>query len=422
MTTQAGPPQVATRNENALIWGLSISNVLAIGCLFHSFTLFLLPMNEAFGWSATQMTGAFTLGLFTADLIAIPVGHWVDRRGGHLVMSFGATLAAVNLVWWSSVESIVGFYLMWLAMGVAIGFTLGNTSAAIVTANVKDYRRGLTYLSVLSGLSSTAVVPVVGLLIAWYDWRTALIGLAVMQFLGPACINAWILRGTVGSRTAEFARRKALREAGEPTNVGSLAQSPLRTALRRPAFWFLAIAASVHWFTIFALNVHFMPLLQQRGVSVQMAILVFSITGPAAVVGRILLHVVDRNGTARRQGRIAFPLFALSVLMLILVAPLGTPYLIAYAIVFGMSGGVLMIVRQTAIAEIFGLRGYGAISGALTSVATLPRTGAPLAIALMADGFGSYEPVLWIVFAIAVVGTISFYLATAGPGADRDAG
>jgi MFS family permease len=403
---------LTARQENILIWGVSISNVIAIGCLFHSFTLFLRPLNEAFGWTATQMTGAFTLGLITADLIAIPVGHWVDRRGGHVVMALGAAFAAFNLAMWSLVDSLVQFYILWLAMGVAIGCTLGTTSSAVLTANVRDFRRGITILAVFSGLSSTVVIPVVSLLMSWYGWRTALIGLAVMQFLGPACINAFLLRGTVGSRTAEFARRKELREKGLPTNVGSLAISPLRTAIRYPAFWFIAIAASVHWFTIFALNVHLMPLLHQRGIGVQFGVLIFSLTGPAAVAARFILLVMAPNSSARLQGRIFFPLFASAVLMLILIAPLGQNWLIAYAIIYGMSGGVLMVVRQTVIVEIFGKRGYGAISGALTTVALVPRTCAPLAVAVLADTFHSYQPVLWIVFGLVSAGAVSFYLGT----------
>ena len=400
------------RQENILIWGMSVSNVIAIGCLFHSFTLFLRPLNEAFGWTATQMTGAFTLGLFTADLIAIPVGHWVDRKGGHLVMALGAALAAVLLALWSRIDSLWHFYALWIAMGFATGSTLGTTSSAVITANVKDFRRGITVLAIFSGLSSTVVVPVVSVLMAWYGWRTALIGLALMQFFGPACINAILLRGTIGSRTLEFAQRKELRARGEPTNVGSLAISPLRTALALPAFWFIAIAASIHWFSIFAMNVHFMPLLHERGIGVQLAVLVFSLTGPAAVAARMLMHFAGKNSSARLQGRICFPIFAFAVLMLIVVAPLGTPWLIAYALIYGASGGVLMVVRQTVLVEIFGLRGYGAISGAMTTVAILPRTGAPFVAALLRDSFGSYEPVLWIFFVIASLGAVSFYVGT----------
>lgn len=405
-------PPAGAVSENTLIWGLAVSQVIAIGCLFHCFTLFLRPMQDEFGWSITQMTGAFTVGLFVADVIAIPAGQWVDRHGGHLLMSLGASLAAVNLALWTQVSTLTGFFLLWISMGVAVGSTLGNIASTVIAANTKDYRRGLTYLSIVAGLSSTVVVPVVSILLNWYGWRAALCALALMQFLGPACLNAIVLRGTVGSRTAEFARRKASKSAGRPSGLASQNISPLRTAMRRPAFWLLAIAASVHWFVITGLNVHIMPLLQQRGVSVEMAVLIFSINGPAAVAGRIALHIIDRNGSARTQGRVFFPMFAVGMVMLGTVAYLGTVGLVAYAIVFGMAAGVLMIVRQTAIAEIFGLRGYGAIAGALSTVSILPRTCAPFAVALMAQASGSYEPVIWMLSGLIVLGTIAFYLAS----------
>ncbi|MBM3609702.1 MAG: MFS transporter, partial [Alphaproteobacteria bacterium] len=269
-----------------------------------------------------------------------------------------------------------------------------------------------TLLSIVAGLSSTVVVPVVSVLMAWYGWRTALIALALMQFFGPACINAWVLRGTVGSRTAEFARRKASADAGRPSGLASMNISPLRSAMRRSAFWALAIAASVHWFVITAMNVHIMPLLQQRGVSTEMAVLIFSINGPAAVAARLALHMFDRNGTGCKQGRIFFPLFAVGMAMLVTIGYLGTAGLIFYSIVFGMAAGVLMIVRQTAIAEIFGLRGYGAIAGALATVSILPRTSAPFAVALMVEYFGSYDPVIWVLTGLIILGSAAFYYAS----------
>lgn len=406
-------PTPASRNENVLIFGMAISQVIAIGCMFHSFTLFLAPLQKEFGWTFTQMTGAFTIGLITADLIAIPVGQWMDKRGGHLAMTLGASGAAVCLASWALVESLLGFYLLWFCMGVAMATTLGNASAAIIAANVKDYRRGMTYLSIIAGFSSTIVVPVVSYLVAHYGWRSGVMGLAFMQFFGPACINAVILKGTIGSRTAEYNRKMESRAAGRPSGLASNNISPLRTALRRPAFWLLAVAASVHWYTITAVNVHIMPLLQGWGVSLDLAVLIFSLNGPSAVIGRILLHLFDRGGSARTQGRMVFPVFALGILLLIFVAPMGTWGLILFAVVFGMAAGVLMIVRQTAIAEIFGLRGYGAVSGALSTVSIIPRTCAPVTIAMMSDAFGSYQPVLWFLFVLIIIGTVAFYVASA---------
>jgi len=69
-------------------------------------------------------------------------------------------------------------------------------------------------------------------------------------------------------------------------------------------------------------------------------------------------------------------------------------------------------VRQTAIAEIFGLRGYGAIAGALATVSILPRTSAPFAVALMVGYFGSYDPVIWVLTGLIILGSAAFYYAS----------
>ncbi|HEY8579973.1 MAG TPA: MFS transporter, partial [Beijerinckiaceae bacterium] len=150
-TPQAGDGRFS---DNVIIFGLAVGQILSFGVLFHSFSLFVKPMQAEFGWSVTEMTGAFTLGLFCADLAGIPVGYWIDRRGGHLVMSVGASLAAGLLLLWSQVDTLFEFYAIWVAIGFAQSMCLGNVTAAVVTANTRDFRRGLTWVAILSGLSS----------------------------------------------------------------------------------------------------------------------------------------------------------------------------------------------------------------------------------------------------------------------------
>jgi MFS family permease len=404
-------------SDNVIIFGLAIGQILTFGVLFHSFSLFVAPMQQEFGWTTTQITLAFTIGLFCADIFGIPVGHWVDRYGGRWAMAAGSTFAAVLLVVWSRIDTLWEFYAVWVAMGVAQSTSLYNVAAAVVTANTRDYRRGLTWLAILSGLSSVAVVPFASVAIGLWGWRAGLVTLAVVQFLGPALIYFVVLRGTVGSRTAEFERRKAALAEGRlpSTALGS----PLRTALRTRAFWLFAIAFSVHWFVITSLLIHFLPIMAERNVPHELAVAIFAFNGPAAVIGRLALYVLDPKASAKKSGRIAFPMFGAGMLLLIFVAPLGVAGLILFAAIYGMSAGVLMIVRQTAIVEAFGVRGYGAITGALTTVCILPRTMAPVTVALMRDGFGSYEPVLWILFGLIVAGGAAFWIALAGK-ASRD--
>ncbi|MGI9127839.1 MAG: hypothetical protein ACR2IG_06490, partial [Roseomonas sp.] len=63
--------------------------------------------------------------------------------------------------------------------------------------------------------------------------------------------------------------------------------------------------------------------------------------------------------------------------------------------------------------------GFGATSGALSAFAVLPRTAAPLALALVWDGAGGYGPVPWMLLAIALFAMASFYAAVTTVQFDR---
>jgi len=159
------------------------------------------------------------------------------------------------------------------------------------------------------------------------------------------------------------------------------------------------------------LSMHILPLMQERGMSVQTSVALMMINGPAAVAGRLMMFFMVPGNSGIVTGRFMFPLFAAGTLLLALAADFTT--FVAYAVTFGMAAGVLMIVRQTSVAEIFGTRGYGAISGALATVSIVPRTTGALTIAIVHDWFGSYDQVVWILFGLTLVGTAAFYLAAA---------
>ena len=400
MTQFDQPTSRAFAPNGPLIWGLTATQIMGWGNLYHCFPLYMQQMQAEFGWSMTESNISLTIGLVVADLIAIPVGHWVDRRGGHLIMTFGAALGAVLLVCWSQVQTLMGLYVIWACLGVAQGCSLGLVPASVVTANVRDFRRGLAYVSFFSSLASTIAIPLVSLLISAIGWRHSLMVQAGVQLLGPVCVNAVILRGTRGSRSSERGKPAAEREP-----------SPVPRILRMSAFWFLALACSIHWFISMGLSMHILPLMQERGLSLQTAVTMMMINGPAAVAGRLMMFYLVPGSSGILTGRFMFPMFAAGTLLLTLASDFIS--FVAYAVIFGMSAGVLMIVRQTSVAEIFGTRGYGAISGALATVSIVPRTTGALAVAVMHDWFGSYGPVVWILFGLTVVGTAAFYLAVA---------
>ncbi|WP_270938311.1 MFS transporter, partial [Falsiroseomonas oryzae] len=186
---------------------------------------------------------------------------------------------------------------------------------------------------------------------------------------------------------------------------------PLRRALRRTAFWALAVTFCCQAFVFFGLAFHLLPLLQERGLSLGGALLVVAMHGPCQVLARgILFALGSRVRDIRTIGYVGVALPPLAMLVLAL-APDAPGPLLGFAVLFGISSGLMTILRVSGTAEILGREGYGQIAGALSTAAVLPRTAAPLALALVWEAAGGYAPVPWLLFGVTSLGAAAFLVA-----------
>jgi MFS family permease len=73
-----------------------------------------------------------------------------------------------------------------------------------------------------------------------------------------------------------------------------------------------------------------------------------------------------------------------------------------FVIIFGAAYGAQTLARASIIAELFGSSHYGRISSVMAIFLTLAGTAAPVGAGLIYDHFGNYQPVLWIIIALAL--------------------
>jgi predicted MFS family arabinose efflux permease len=389
-------------NEARLIWGVSVHQLVCWGTLYSSFPAFVAPMEAEFGWSRAEISGAFTAGLLVAGLTAIPVGRWVDRHGSRGVMVAGAAAGAVLLLGWAAVPSLVLFYLLWIAIGAVQALALSEPAYAALTANTRDPRRAVQYATFLTGLTTTIFLPLAAVMVERLGWRETLVVFAALQLV-PAVLAAVTMRGARGSLAAG---------TSEPTGAA------LRRALRRRAFWALAVTFCCVAFVQTAISFHILPLLDERGLTLGAALLVVGAHGPCQLLARLVLFALGgKLADMRPVGLLAAALLPAAMVVLALGGS-ALPALLAYAVLFGAGSGLLTIVRAAGTAEILGQAGYAQISGALATAAVLPRTAAPLAVALVWEAAGGYGPVPWILVGVTAVGALAFAVAAA----DRAAG
>jgi hypothetical protein len=139
-------------------------------------------------------------------------------------------------------------------------------------------------------------------------------------------------------------------------------------------------------------------------------LLVVAMHGPCQVASRAALFALGRRAGPLPVGLAATALLPAAMLVLASAGD-SLAALLGFALLWGVANGMMLIIRATGVAEFLGSEGYGQISGALATATVLPRTAAPLAVALIWEAAGGYAPVPWLFAALGVTGVAAFAAA-----------
>src|SRR5207253_7064960 len=133
--------------------------------------------------------------------------------------------------------------------------------------------------------------------------------------------------------------------------------------------------------------------LSDRGYSPTVAAMMIGWMGAMQLPARLLFAPVASRFGHRTVTGVIFLVQALSLAQLALAGEL--PTLVPMVVMLGAANGMATLARATIVAEIFGPRHYGSISGAVALGANGARAIAPFAAALLQVALGGYEPVFW---------------------------
>ncbi|MEX2543341.1 MAG: MFS transporter [Trueperaceae bacterium] len=385
-----------------MVGALSVTETISYGILAYAFTVFIAPMQAELGWSVAAITGAYSLGLLTAGIAAVPVGRWLDEHGARLPMSAGSLLAGLMLFAWSGVDSLWAFYLLWAGLGFAMAAVLYEPAFAVLAAWFRrDLGKSLTVLTFLAGFASVIFIPLAGFLVEGYGWRSALRVLAVIQ-LTTFPLHALLLR----RRPADLGLAP---DGAAATVVGdSRADHGVSSgeAFARPDFRRLAVAFSLSTFVITAIGVHLVPLLVAAGSTVTAAAGIGGAIGLMALPGRIVLTPL---GDVWPRRFVATGIFALQAIgLLALFAAAGTTAAVsaaalwAFVFLYGAGFGAITPARAALLAEYYGGAHFGRISGRMALINALARAVAPVSTGLLVTASGGDYRLLLVLLSLAV--------------------
>ena len=389
-----------------IVAALSVTETVTWGIIYYGFPVFLRPMEQDLGASRVAVTAAFSVGLGTSALASISVGRWLDRRGPRALMTAGSCLATLLTLAWARVENLPALYVVWFLMGLAMATTLYEPAFAVVVSWFARGRdRALLTVTLVAGLASTIFMPIEAALLERMGWRSALTVLGIVLGVITIPIHALLLRqGAAGA-------------SADTTTDGVPSSLTLGQAARTAVFWVLSIAFLVSNFATAAVTTHLIPFLVERGYSASLAAAAIGWTGAMQLPGRVLFVPISARLGARVMVAAVFVVQAFGIGQLPLLARVGT--LVPFIVLQGAANGMATLARASSLAEIFGARNYGAISGAVALGANSARAVGPVGASLLLLGLGSYPAVFWALAASLVAAGGAVLLADTSARGER---
>jgi len=359
-----------------------------VGFAYYGLPFFFDFMTKEYGWSRTVITSGNALGkLLVGPLFGFIAGWLIDKYGPRRLMMAGVLLMGTALIGLSFSNSLGLFYLFYIfnALGYVCG---GPLPCQVLISRWFDKNRGkamgIAYLGIGAG---GAVVPLIAAgLEKSYGWHNSLMALGVLVIL-IAFPMVFFIRGSSSL-------------AG--TNAHKEPAIPIKTILKNPNFYLLAIGSMCAIGVVGGVNQHLKLYLRDLEFSQSQAAHVISLVLLSSLIGRVLMGWLADLFPRKYVMILIYLIVALSIPLLLVSDFTGRIYI--FAVTFGIGlGGDYMIIPLMA-GDLFGIRALGRTMGIILVADGVAESLFPMFLGAMHDAQNTYSTAFIILIGVALTG------------------
>ena len=369
---------------------------MAVGASQYAFGLFILPIEETFGWTRTEISASLSfaaVGGLTAPLL----GRAMDRFGARPILLLSLTVFGASFCLRPLMTELWHWYaLSFLQFATFSGMTVLPAGRLIATWFPRSRGR-MTGIAAAGNNVGGLVIPLaVAALLVAMSWSGASLAIGIATFaIGVAAMLV------IRESPAPNAPKNPLVSSPEQAAPASSSRE-LRDTVRSRTFYAVLAAITLGTFTYSAILPHALAHMVNRGMGDAAALSALGTIAAAGIGGKLLFGWLSDRFTARQAmiaNLIGQALFAA------LLAVANNPALLAiaaplYGLFMGGFGALYILVVQ----ESFDMRHFGSVMGLMNLGTVLSFGIGPLIAGAAYDMSGSYTPAFLIVCTLFVAG------------------
>ncbi len=372
--------------------------------------LFIVPLEQEFGWSRTEISSAHLISAVATIILAPAAGFLVDRFGPRrigiaAVISMATALSLFSLTG----ASIWSWRFLWVFAAAATVMIQPMVWTSAVTG-MFSAGRGLALAFVLCGSSLCSIItpPLTYWLIESFGWRLAFVGVGVCW--GAVVLPLVLLFFTsVQDKARSTAPLAPL--ASRPSFLTSFRGEVLTWRFMQLAFAGFCVAIAV-----VSVSVTIVPILSSNGLTRGEAAGIAALLGFSAIAGRLTVgHLLDRfQGRLIAAGVVCMPIIGSLILINF---PGSVPAAAAAVLVFGLSMGAELDILAYLTSRYFKPESFGMMFGTIGGFVALAGASGPVVLNRVYDLTQSYVPALWGILPVCLLSATLFLLMGPYPAA-----
>ena len=338
---------------------------MAGGAIRNTFGVLVVPLEDKFGWSQGDVTGAYAVSSIVSAVLAPLAGWMADRYGDRKTLALGIGLFGGGMALAGATTQLWHLY---VAYGLLLGAALSIFLVVMVTAAMAWFKRGLGLaigiLMCLNGVGPAVAAPLISYLLEATDWKFAF---WTVGFAGTGLMSVMLL--FFRNRPADMGLRPYGASAGDDAHEAPLdkAAAKIRTALfrkevqRTNAFWNLIAIHFLGCVGHVIVIVYVVAMATHAGVGATAAAGIITVLSMSSLLSRLVAPVMgDRLGGKISMG-ICFLVQGVTVIALFGAQEVWQFYL--FAALFGVGLGGEMSVFPIINRQYYGEAPLGVIYG-----------------------------------------------------------
>lgn len=393
-----------------IVAGAFLILAMPFAVIFLSHSIFLRPVTEALGFSATQFSLVFTIVAVSTAAVSPFMGKIIRKYDIKYVMALCGAIVSISFGVLGIAKELWQFYLLSVVIGVfATGITQIPISYIITNWFPSEKKGVATGIAFAGGnLGAFCTILVISNLMPKIGYEKCYFILGSVMFVVTIAISLFVIKGKpsdIGQLpygTKETTINVKINKDEEEVTGYTLAE-----AKASPVFWIYIVAIVLLGLVFAGVQMHIPSYMQSVGYSLQFASMITSLVSIMGILSNVLIGMLLEKAGIKKGMLIIGVFMTLSVVCLLFGKTVA--FAILFAVIFGAFIAIASMGPSYLTSEIFGKKEYGTILGIVIMFFQLGGAIGPTLSGFIYDSTGEYT-ITWVIFIVLLIVTFGTFL------------